>query len=102
MKENLNDKILYESNAASNQFAVFSEVYYPSGWNAYIDGKKVDYCRVNYVLRGMPVPAGKHAIEFKFEPASYYTGNRITLWLSILIYVMLAAALVYEWRRKKA
>jgi len=100
MKENLNDKIIYESKAASNQFAVFSEVYYPHGWNAYLDNKKIDYCRVNYVLRAMPVPAGNHTIEFRFEPESVILGDKITMWFNILLYLMLIAVIVLEFRKK--
>ncbi len=102
LKEYLNDKIVYTSKAAANQFAVFSEVYYPHGWDAYIDNKKVDYCRVNYVLRGMPVPAGDHTIEFRFEPASVIMGDKITMWFNILLYAMIIAAIVMEFRKKKA
>ena len=102
LKENLNDQITYESKASSNQFAVFSEIYYPHGWEAFIDGKKVDYCRVNYILRGMPVPAGAHTIEFRFEPRSVILGDKITMWFNILIYLMLIAGIVLEIRKKKA
>ena len=65
--EYMNDNIKYEFNAATNQFAVFSEVYYPRGWNAYLDGNKAEYVKANYVLRGMSVPAGKHQIEFRLS-----------------------------------
>ena len=102
LKENLNDQITYESKATGNQFAVFSEIYYPHGWDAYIDGNKVDYCRVNYVLRGMPVPAGTHTIAFRFEPRSVILGDKITMWFNILIYLMLIAGIVLELRKKKA
>ncbi|MEO6001390.1 MAG: YfhO family protein [Chitinophagaceae bacterium] len=99
--ENLNDKITYLTKANSNQFAVFSEVYYPYGWDAYIDGKKTEYTRVNYVLRGMPVPAGSHKIEFRFEPRSVILSDKITMWLSILLYIMLITGIVVEYRRNK-
>ena len=66
--ENLNDQISYQFKSKTNQFAVFSEIYYDKGWNASIDGKPTPYCKVNYVLRGMAVPAGEHTIEFRFEP----------------------------------
>lgn len=101
MIENLNDKITYKSSARMPQFAVFSEIYYPHGWDAYIDGKKTDYCRVNYVLRGMPVPAGSHTIEFRFEPRSVILGDRITMWFSILLYVLLVAMLILEFRKNQ-
>jgi uncharacterized membrane protein YfhO len=73
---------------------VFSEVYYPYGWNAYIDGNKTDYCRVNYVLRGMYAPAGNHSIEFRFEPRSVILGSKISMWFSALLYIFLMVAVV--------
>jgi hypothetical protein len=99
--ENLNDNIRYEFNGAANQFAVFSEIYYDKGWNAYIDGNKSDYVRVNYVLRGMSVPAGKHSIEFRFEPASYARGNAIALWSTIIALLVILSAIVMDIRKKK-
>jgi uncharacterized membrane protein YfhO len=73
---------------------VFSEVYYPKGWNAYIDGNPAPYVKVNYVLRGMSVPAGKHSIEFRFEPLSYKRGVQISYTASILLWVTMAGALI--------
>jgi hypothetical protein len=99
--EYLNDKITYNFSSASNQFAVFSEVYYPHGWNAYIDGQKADYIKVDYVLRGMSIPAGKHTIEFRFEPQSYKTANTLMLVASLLTFALLIAAIVFEYLRKK-
>ncbi|MDP4212831.1 MAG: YfhO family protein [Bacteroidota bacterium] len=92
--ENLNDKISYRFQAKTNQFVVFSEIYYHKGWDAYVDGKKSPYAKVDYVLRGMAVPAGSHTIEFRFEPQSYVTGNRISVWAAILTYLLLIAAVV--------
>ncbi|UAB80773.1 YfhO family protein [Marixanthomonas sp. SCSIO 43207] len=76
--------IVYETSAKSPQLAVFSEVYYPDGWNAYIDGKPATHYRANYVLRAMTVPEGIHKIEFKFEPKVINTGSTISLFSSIL------------------
>jgi uncharacterized membrane protein YfhO len=90
--ENLNDKISYQFKSKTNQFAVFSEVYYDKGWNAFIDGKSAPYCKVDYILRGMAVPAGDHTIEFRFEPQSYIMGNRLSVWASIIIYLLLITA----------
>ncbi|MCB0484610.1 MAG: YfhO family protein [Flavobacteriaceae bacterium] len=73
------NELKYESNSSSEQFAVFSDIYYKNGWNASIDGVDVPHFNVNYVLRGMPVPAGKHEIIFKFEPTIIEKGNTITL-----------------------
>ena len=72
-------RLTYQSNTIKPQFAVFSEIYYKNGWNAYIDGILTPHYRVDYVLRGMEVPVGKHTIEFKFEPTVIQKGNTITL-----------------------
>jgi uncharacterized membrane protein YfhO len=96
------NKLVYESNAANAQLAVFSEMYYDKGWNAYIDGNLAQHFRCNYVLRGMQIPAGKHTIEYRFEPQSVATGERITLVSSILLYGgALAIAIAAFLRRKK-
>jgi len=100
--EYLNDKLKYDFNASSNQFVVFSEIYYPRGWNAYLDGTKTDYIKVNYVLRGMAIPKGKHQIEFRFEPQSYKLGNTLTLIATIIAYVLLALAIYFEVKNKKS
>ncbi len=93
LKENRNDIIKYETKAASNQFAVLSEVWYSAGWHAYLDGKKTEFVKTNYALRGIPVPAGNHQIEFRFEPASYKTGNLVSLITTILLYLVIAGGL---------
>jgi len=72
-----NDALQYTTNAHTPQFAVLSEIYYPAGWNAYVDDKKVDYVNANYVLRGIAVPAGKHTVAFRFEPQSAVVGQKI-------------------------
>jgi hypothetical protein len=99
--KNDNNTIQYKSSSASNQFAVFSEVYYSEGWNAYIDGKKADYVKTNYALRGMSIPAGNHTIEFKFEPASYYRGRKMSSIGQILVLLLLAAGIFMEIRRNR-
>lgn len=73
----------YQYSKSTNGFAVFSEIYYPVGWKATIDGNPINIKRVNYILRGVEVPAGDHMIEFEFKPASYYVGNKIMLVLSL-------------------
>ncbi|CAM1363711.1 conserved membrane hypothetical protein [Tenacibaculum litoreum] len=78
-------ELIYEASTTSKQFAVFSEIYYKDGWKAYIDGESVPYYRVNYVLRGIEVPAGKHKITFKYEPTVIKTGSL----LSLLCYALL-------------
>ncbi len=79
------NKLDYEYNADSDELAVFSEIYYPKGWKAFINGKQQDYFRGDYVLRAMLVPQGKGKIEFIFEPSAYFTGNKVALASSILL-----------------
>jgi hypothetical protein len=93
--------LVYESDSKEEQFAVFSEIYYPKGWNAYVDGTVMPHVAVNYVLRGMPVPAGKHKIEFKFEPQTYKTGNRIAMAGSLLVLISVAGSLYLGFKKGK-
>lgn len=90
----------YTSDNPQSGLAVFSEMYYPKGWNAYVDGKKSEHFRVDYVLRAMLIPAGKHTIEFKFEPEVVKTGGSIALASSIAM-VLLAAGGIWYQRKKK-
>ena len=99
------DEMIYETDAASPQLALFSEIYYKtptSGWQAYIDGKAVEHLKVNYTLRGLLVPAGKHTITFRFEPHIYHTGETITLISSVLMCLFLVAVIGISVRKKKA
>ena len=91
----------YQSTNKNEGFAVFSEIYYPKGWKTYIDGKETSHMRVNYILRGMPIPAGNHTIEFKFDPEVVKTGSSIALASSILLGVLLLAGLFYEFKKTK-
>lgn len=100
---NNNDYIKYEYSGNTDQFAVFSEIYYSKGWHASIDGKPADYCRVNYALRGMPIPAGKHTIEFNFESKLVENSElteRISGWLSILV-VLFCGFMVWKQQKKE-
>jgi hypothetical protein len=91
------DTMDYSFSSSKPQFAVFSEVYYPYGWNAYIDGKKVGYCKTDYVLRGLSIPAGQHAVKFIFEPSSYKKGVKIAYASSFLILILFLGGLFMEW-----
>jgi len=88
--------LVYDFTAANEQFVIFSEIFYDKGWNAYVDGAKMPHIRVNYVLRGMRVPAGRHKIEFRFEPDSYITGEKIALASSGLLLLAFMGILVME------
>jgi hypothetical protein len=87
------NELTYECNSKSDNFIVFSEIYYPKGWNAYINGTIVPHVQVNYVLRGLPIKAGQSTIVFKFEPTAYYTGNTYALIGSILVLIVIGLAL---------
>lgn len=91
----------YTSDNTNEGFAVFSEMYYKNGWNAYIDGKLQEHFRVDYALRGLPIPAGKHTIEFKFEPSVVKTGSMISLISFIMILVLLGFGIKYEMKNRK-
>jgi hypothetical protein len=92
--------IKYKSDNAKDGLAVFSEMYYKNGWNTYIDGKLTDHFPVNYVLRAMEVPGGKHTIEFKFEPQVVKTGGTIALASSIGMLFLLIGGIYFEKFRK--
>jgi hypothetical protein len=94
------NQLKYVSNNSNEGFAVFSEMYYKNGWKATIDGKEAPIYRVNYVLRGLKVPAGKHTIEFKFEPEVVKTGSTIALMSSIGMLLLIGAGVYFE-RKKK-
>ncbi len=92
--------LVYEFSSKTNQLVVFSEIYYDKGWNAYIDGKKSPYFRADYVLRAMEIPAGKHTVEFKFEPKVWSIGEKISLVSSILLLLAVALAVYLEVKNK--
>jgi hypothetical protein len=89
----------YTSNNSNVGFAVFSENYYKNGWKATIDGKEAEIYQVNYVLRGLQIPAGKHTIEFKFEPQVVKTGSTIAL-ISIILMLVAIGLGIFYWRKQ--
>ncbi|KDN55953.1 YfhO family protein [Flavobacterium seoulense] len=92
--------IKYISDSKNEGLAVFSEIYYENGWNAYVDGVKTDYFPVDYVLRAMILPKGVHTVEFKFEPEVIKTGSTITIISGIGMLLLLIGGIYYE--RKKS
>jgi uncharacterized membrane protein YfhO len=96
------DHLVYSYSAPRDVVAVFSEIYYDKGWNMYVDGVKKPYFRADYVLRAAQLEAGNHKVEFKFEPVSYYTGEKISLAGSLLLVAALGFAFYEDKRKKKA
>ncbi|MDN3666887.1 YfhO family protein [Algibacter miyuki] len=96
------NNLKYTSNNSNEGFAVFSEVYYGNGWKTFIDGKPTEHSRVNYTLRGLFIPAGKHEIEFKFDPDVVKTGSYIALASSALFGLLLLGGLFFQFKKKKA
>ncbi len=95
------DHLTYEYSSGRDALAVFSEMWYEKGWNAYVDGGKIPYFRADYILRAAQLPGGNHKLEFKFEPTSYYTGETISLIASILLLLSLGYAIFLEVKRKE-
>lgn len=93
-----NDAIEYSTEAATPQFAVLSEIYYPFGWNAYLDGKLVPYIKADYTLRGLTIPAGKHNLKFVFEPKSVSQGRTLSFIGSFLVAIFVLGGLFMAWR----
>ncbi|MEY3591395.1 MAG: hypothetical protein RLZZ38_351, partial [Bacteroidota bacterium] len=85
----------------AKQLVVFSEMYYPAGWSCYIDGYAVASLRANYLLRGVVVPAGKHKIEWKFEPLSVSRGNTLSMLGSSLLLLGFLLSLYFSLKKNK-
>jgi uncharacterized membrane protein YfhO len=94
--------LIYTYKSKNNSLAVFSEIYYPKGWNAYVDGKLTPHFQTDYVLRAMILPAGDHNVEFKFEPKVYRVGEKISLISSILLILVVIGLAAVEIRKSMA
>lgn len=95
------DTLVYQSSTPTASIAVFSEIYYDKGWKMYIDGKESPYFRADYLLRAAQIPVGNHEVKFVFHPASYYTGESISLAGSVLLIAGLGFAGYSETKKKK-
>lgn len=91
-------------NATGNNLLVLNEIYYPAGWKAYIDGKETEIYKTNYFQRSIVVPSGKHKVELKFYPDTYYTGKKISIAANVLVTLLLiggAAGMVISRKKKE-
>jgi hypothetical protein len=96
------NELVYESNNAKDGFGVFSEIWYPGGWKAFVDGKETPLVRTNYALRGMVIPAGKHKIEMKFHPDTFFKARKISAMSSWVLILLMFAAIGYGvWQMRK-
>jgi uncharacterized membrane protein YfhO len=94
-------ELQYESNNSQKGFAVFSEIYYPEGFDITIDGQPTTCVRANYVLRAMEIPAGKHQIRFVFNPSSYNIGSLITSISCMILGLLCAGAIGFAvWKKE--
>jgi len=96
------NRLTYRSSSATERLAVFSEIYYPEGWIATIDGEAANHIRVDYLLRGMIIPAGEHEVVFEFRPRSYYGGEKVALAGSITLILLLLGAMYMEMKKVQA
>lgn len=101
LKEYKPNRLTYSSSSSKEGVAVFSEIYYPNGWTAYVDGVETPHFRADYILRAMVIPAGKHTIEFIFDPASIHVTETVA-YVSILLLLLATGAFVYYNTRRKS
>ena len=101
MTSYLPNQLEYDFISPTNELVVFSEIYYPKGWNAYIDGKLENHFRADFLLRAMIVPAGNHKIEFKFEPKMYNTANNVSRTCSGLLVLLIIGGIAFEYKKSK-
>ncbi len=93
--------IEYDVFASGNNLLVLNEIYYPAGWKAYIDGTETEIFKTNYFQRSVVVPKGKHKVELKFYPETYYTGKKISIAANILVTIILIGGIAGIFISKK-
>ena len=96
LKDYSPNRLSYDVSAAARGLAVFSEIYYPAGWKAYIDGEEVPVLRADYTLRALLIDEGDHEVEFVYDPGSFTLGKNISLASSLVIILALAGCILYS------
>lgn len=94
------ERLTYRYSSTTENNVAFSEIFYNKGWQAYIDDKPVEHFRLNYLLRGLKVPKGRHTIQFEFAPKTYDTGSMLAITFGGLIYLLIGIS-VFIWVRKE-
>lgn len=100
--QNNNDEVTYTASTKKDQLAVFSEIYYPLGWKAYVDNKETPIVKVNYVLRGIVVPKGDHQIKFELKPISIANSKQASSFASFIIWALLGYVGFYWFKKNKS
>ncbi len=95
------NRLTYHASTAQGGVGVFSEVYFPWGWRADVDGEEVPIARVNYLLRAIALPAGSHTVTMTFEPASIRVSSSVAYACVTLIYLLVLAGIFVESRRER-
>jgi hypothetical protein len=93
------NELFYHFRTRNKGLAVFSEIYYPKGWNAYVDEQLTPHFRADYVLRAMTLPAGEHKLRFKFEPKVFSVGEKVSLFSSVILIILVLIATALEIRK---
>jgi uncharacterized membrane protein YfhO len=93
------NKLSYQIQANKRGLVVFSEIYYPAGWKAFINGEEAEILRVNYLLRGLLVPDGASEVEFRFEPSTYSSSSKLMIVFQYLILLFLITGLFYSLKK---
>lgn len=96
------DKLIYKAEVAKSGLAVFSEIYYPEGWKAFVNGDPADILRINYLLRGLVLPEGQVEVEMRFEPDTYNRWAKIMVVMQYLTILLLVGGLYFSYRAQKS
>lgn len=94
-----NELVKFEVDATGNNLLFMSEVYYPAGWKAYIDGKETEIIKTNYAFRGVVVPQGKHVVEMRFTSEKFALGKNLSLAGNVIVLALLGVG-VWQFRKK--
>jgi hypothetical protein len=93
--------ITLDVRSEGDQFLVLSEVYYPAGWHAYLNGRETDILKTNYFMRGMVIPPGEHTLEMVFRPSTFYTGKRLSMITNGIVVIFAVGLLAVTYRRRR-
>ena len=94
------NEITLNTSSEKDQFLVLSEIYYPVGWEATIDGESTEIYKTNFVLRGLQIPAGEHSVNLTYEPISNIWGGRIAWAGHIVLYILGITIVVKSFRKQ--